>query len=76
MESSPFDDIVLMPEVLARRALRGRALRFCVLAPVGLSAGCGTLRVLRARPQDDAVELICGYESYVPLFASAKGVTA
>jgi hypothetical protein len=56
-----------MPEVDARRALRGRALVFSVLAPVGAYLGHGTLRVLRTRVlAGEAVELVCGYESYEP----------
>lgn len=63
-----FEDLVLMPEVDARRALAGRPIAFSVLAPVGAYAGRGTLRVLRVRPGkaqgDSGVELICGYEAY------------
>ncbi len=71
---------MLVPEVQARRALRGRRIRLRVLAPYGGWLGCGALRVLRLkivepvgalRPdQDDAgqadreVELTVGYESY------------
>jgi hypothetical protein len=65
------EDLVLMPEVDARRALAGRPIAFSVLAPVGAYAGRGTLRVLRVRPNsfdgaqgDNGVELICGYEAY------------
>ncbi len=72
---------MLVPEVQARRALRGRRLRLRVLAPYGSWIGCGTLRVLRLKidepvalrlDQDDAgeadreVELTVGYESYQP----------
>ncbi len=72
---------MLVPEVQARRALRGRRIRLRVLAPYGRWIGCGALRVLRLkidepgalRPdQDDAgqddreVELTVGYESYQP----------
>jgi hypothetical protein len=66
----PLEDLILMPEVAARRALRDRSITFSVLAPVGAYAGRGVLRVLRARPlpfdaaQGDGVELVCGYESY------------
>jgi hypothetical protein len=66
----PLDQLVLMPEVDARRALTGHAVMLRILAPVGQYAGRGTLRVLRARPvtpqgrQDEVVELVCGYESY------------
>jgi hypothetical protein len=59
-------EYVLMPETDARRALADRRLALRVLAPVGAYAGVGTLRVLRARPipENDAVELVCGYEAY------------
>jgi hypothetical protein len=60
-------DLVLMPEVDARAALRGRVIRLSVLAPVGAWLGVGRLRVLRARERDAGgplVELVCGYESY------------
>ena len=60
----PLEDLVLMPEVQARRALSAHDIAFSVLAPVGSYAGCGTLRVLRVRAQAGRVELICGYESY------------
>lgn len=62
----------MLPEVDARAALGGQRVRFSVLAPLGMWAGCGTLRVLRARSTDDgSVELVCGYESYERLdFAS------
>lgn len=60
----PLEDVVLMPETDARRALAGEALRFSVLAPVGAYAGRGVLRVLRVKPVGSAVELVCGYEGY------------
>lgn len=60
----PLEDLVLMPEVDARRALAGEALAFSVLAPVGAYLGRGVLRVLRVKPADSAIELVCGYESY------------
>ena len=62
----PLDQLVLMPEVDARRALAGRDVTLRVLAPVGHYAGCGALRVLRARPVagHDEIELVCGYDSY------------
>jgi len=44
------EDLVLMPEVDARRLLSGRALSFRLLAPVSPSLGVGRLRVLRVRP--------------------------
>ena len=66
------EDLVLVPEVQARRVLRGRSIRLRVLAPYGSWIGCGKLRVLRLILQqghdgvagDGAVELIVGYESY------------
>lgn len=64
----PLDDLVLMPEVDARRALAGQPVAVRVLAPVGHYAGRGTLRVLRVRPFEapagEKIELVCGYESY------------
>ena len=67
------EELVLLPEVLARRALRGRRVRLRVLAPYGAGAGCGMLRVLRvkttvaeAATDDREVELVAGYESYEP----------
>lgn len=61
------EDLVLMPETDARRALAGRPVRFSVLAPVGRYAGRGTLRVLRVRECAEQIELVCGYEGYVPV---------
>lgn len=70
------DDLTLMPDTDARKALAGRRIAFSVLAPVGAFAGRGMLRVLRARPlaagqdaadEEELVELVCGYESYEPL---------
>jgi hypothetical protein len=59
------DQFVLMPEVLARKALRNERIAFSVLAPIGRYAGVGTLRVLRCKQgAEQAIELICGYESY------------
>ena len=67
----PLDQIVLMPEVDARRALAGQAVSLRVLAPVGHYAGRGALRVLRVRPfereERPVIELVCGYEAYEPL---------
>jgi hypothetical protein len=65
----PLEDLVLMSEVDARRALAGQALLLRVLAPVGTYAGRGTLRVLRVRAAANAVELVCGYEAYDRLTA-------
>lgn len=63
----PLEDLVLMPETDARRALAGERIAFSVLAPVGSYAGRGVLRVLRVKPAADAVELLCGYEAYEKL---------
>lgn len=60
----PLEDLILMPELDARRALRDRPVSLSVLAPVGSYAGRGVLRVLRARPIEERIELVCGYESY------------
>jgi hypothetical protein len=61
------EDLVLMPERCARRALAPQSMTFALLAPLGAYAGRGVLRVLRARQAGDAVELVCGYESYARL---------
>jgi hypothetical protein len=56
---------MLVPEVEARRSLRGHRTRLQVLAPYGTWAGCGALRVLRLRlDEDGAADLVVGYESY------------
>ena len=62
------EDLVLVPEVQARRILEGRHIRLQVLAPFGTWIGCGALRVLRLKMNgpDKDVELIAGYESYQP----------
>ncbi len=64
MSSDPTIDLTLVPEVQARAALKGRRVRFVMLAPVGGWLGVGTLRVVRATERDDAIELVCGYERY------------
>lgn len=65
------DDLILMPEVQARRVLAGRPIRLHTLVPYGSWIGCGALRVLRLalrQAQGDSgeseVELTVGYESY------------
>ncbi|HEV7178941.1 MAG TPA: hypothetical protein VGN11_03660 [Candidatus Baltobacteraceae bacterium] len=73
--SADTGNLTLMPEVAARAALMGRRVHFSVLAPVGSWAGRGTLRVLRATPialddEGEAIELVCGYESYDRLDSS------
>ena len=61
------EDVVLLPEVQARRVLRDRRIRLQVLAPYGSWRGCGQLRVLRLKMDEDkSVELTVGYESYRP----------
>ena len=61
------EDLVLVPEVEARRALGDRRIRLQVLVPPGAWTGCGALRVLRLKQQDDMeVEMVAGYESYRP----------
>jgi hypothetical protein len=71
------EDLVLVPEVQARRALRDRRIRLRVLAPPSGWIGCGKLRVLRLKAPRDAdpsssaqddreLEMIAGYESYQP----------
>jgi hypothetical protein len=64
------EDLVLVPEVEARRALRDYRIRLEVLAPYGSWTGCGALRVLRCKFSEGAgereVELLAGYESYRP----------
>ncbi len=65
---------MLLPEVQARRALRGRRVRLRMLAPYGSWIGCGKLRVLRltivqaldSGEGGEDLELTVGYESYQP----------
>ncbi|HET6275432.1 MAG TPA: hypothetical protein VFE16_05785 [Candidatus Cybelea sp.] len=61
------EDVILLPEVQARRALGDRRIRLHVLAPYGALVGYGSLRVLRMKIDDDrSADLIVGYESYRP----------
>ena len=61
------EELILVPEVEARRALRKQSLRMQVLAPHGAWVGCGVLRVLRLRVHDDrSADMMVGYESYRP----------
>jgi hypothetical protein len=61
------EDFMLLPEVQARRLLRDRRIRLHVLAPYGGWTGCGTLRVLRLKMNEDqSADLTVGYESYQP----------
>jgi hypothetical protein len=61
------EDLILTPEVQARRALRERRIRLQMLVPPGTWFGCGRLRVLRVKmnePFDKDVEMTVGYEAY------------
>lgn len=60
------NDLVLMTDVAARRAVAGRPLQVIVLAPLGGWLGCGKLRVLRVKPSavENGLALTLGYESY------------
>ena len=58
------DDLVMLPELQARRVLNTQPLRVHVLAPMGGYVGRGVLRVLRLRGQGETLELVCGYEGY------------
>ncbi|MBV9148920.1 MAG: hypothetical protein JO024_03580 [Candidatus Eremiobacteraeota bacterium] len=69
-----FEQLVLMPEVEARRVLQatGKPITLIVLRPVFPAAGRGQLRVLRARPvlrqaqdeEESELEVVAGYDSY------------
>jgi hypothetical protein len=73
-------DLILVPEVDARRILRDRRIRLRMLAPYGAWFGCGRLRVLRLTARsaqgdaesngsgsaEDELELTVGYEAYQP----------
>ena len=62
------EELILVPEVQARRALRDHALRLHVLAPHGAWLGCGALRVLRLKINEDrSADVVAGYESYRPV---------
>ncbi|HEY6485679.1 MAG TPA: hypothetical protein VIX83_04795 [Candidatus Cybelea sp.] len=59
------EDLILMPEVQARRALDARHVRLAVLSPAGAWIGAGALRVLRINVRDDgSADVTAGYESY------------
>ncbi|HEY6325891.1 MAG TPA: hypothetical protein VIW73_05160 [Candidatus Cybelea sp.] len=59
------DDLILMPEVQARRVLANRPIRLHTLVPYGAWIGCGALRVLRLKIEEDgSADLVVGYESY------------
>lgn len=61
------EDLILVPEVQARRALGDRPIRLQMLVPYGAWIGRGALRVLRLKLDDDRpAELTVGYESYHP----------
>ena len=62
------EELILVPEMQARRALRNHALRLHVLAPHGAWLGCGALRVLRLKINEDrSADIVAGYESYRPV---------
>lgn len=62
------EELILVREVLARRALHDHALRLHVLAPHGTWLGCGALRVLRLKINEDrSADVVAGYESYRPV---------
>jgi hypothetical protein len=62
------EDLILVPEVRARLALENQPLRLHVLAPLGSWIGCGALRVLRLKINEDrSCDLTVGYESYQPV---------
>ncbi len=62
------EDVILVPEVRARLALGNRPLQLHVLAPFGSWIGCGALRVLRLKVNEDrSCDLTVGYESYQPV---------
>lgn len=59
------EDLILLPEVEARRALGDRQIRLQLLAPYGTWIGYGALRVLRVRINEDrSADVTVGYESY------------
>lgn len=67
---------MLVPEVLARLALRDRRVRVDVLRPFGAWMGCGVLRVLRLKMHGDATaDLTVGYESYEPIAGDGGGAS-
>lgn len=62
------EDLILVPEVGARLALGNRPLHLHILAPLGSWIGCGALRVLRLKVNEDrSCDLTVGYESYQPV---------
>ncbi|HEY9085574.1 MAG TPA: hypothetical protein VIN40_06530 [Candidatus Tyrphobacter sp.] len=63
-------DLILVRDVEARYALRGRLLHYTVLVPFGRWVGRGALRVLRATvtaahgDAGEVVDLVLGYDAY------------
>lgn len=55
------EEMILLPEVQARRRLAGRIASLLVLSPIGAYAGVGTLRVLRII---EGMHVVAGYDSY------------
>jgi len=63
-----YAQLVLMPEVEARRALRaeGKPISLTILRPVFCALGRGVLRTLRVRPvkEETELEVLAGYDGY------------
>ncbi len=56
---------MLMREVQARHVLASRPIRLHTLVPYGSWIGCGALRVLRLKIEENgSADLTVGYESY------------
>lgn len=53
-----------MPLRQALDVLRDRDVRLEVLAPPYPSVGTGTLRVMRAEPDGEAVKIVAAYDGY------------
>jgi hypothetical protein len=59
------EELILMPEVQARRMLQTRPIRLQVLSPAGAWIGAGELRVLCVNvAADGSADVTAGYESY------------
>ena len=64
MSDAPGEGLALLPEVDARRLLRGAVSHLHVLRPPFAAIGVGTLRVLRVRERGDGMEIVAGYDGY------------
>jgi hypothetical protein len=58
------EDLVFVPEVEARAALRGRTVILRLLLPPYPALGTGRLRVVRVRGDSRGHEVLCSYEGY------------